>query len=121
MQDLQPEETCVVSSRSVEEMRPAAEGIERDPHTLPKLYAAQKRLDAARDLDEVLLSICDGVLLLLPRATRVTVTLRGDDDGREEAVFEPMLTRVRDADGQGANHAGPIPIARSVFRKVPRE
>jgi len=115
---LEQEEARVVSMRRIEEIGPAGEGIERDLDTLQKLYAVQKRLGAAADLDQVLQAICDGVLQLLPRATHVTVTLRDDEDGPQEAVYVPVLTRVRGADGQGTTPRGPIPIARSVFRKV---
>jgi Nif-specific regulatory protein len=115
---LEQEEARVVSMRRIEEIGPAGEGIERNLDTLQKLYAVQKRLGAAADLDQVLQAICDGVLRLLPRATHVTVTLRDDEDGPQEAVYVPVLTRVRGADGQGTTPRGPIPIARSVFRKV---
>lgn len=118
---IEQEEARVVSMRRIDEIGPAGEGLERDVDTLQKLYAVQKRLGAAEDLEQVLRAICDGVLQLLPRATHVTITLRDDDQGGEEAVYVPMLTRVRGVDGEGAAPRGPVPIARSVFRKVLKE
>lgn len=118
---IEQEEARVVSMRRIDEIGPAGEGLERDVDTLQKLYAVQKRLGAADDLDQVLRAICDGVLQLLPRATHVTITLRDDDQGVQEAVYVPMLTRVRGVGGEGAAPRGPVPIARSVFRKVLKE
>jgi Nif-specific regulatory protein len=118
---IEQEEARVVSMRRIEEIGPAGEGLERDVDTLQKLYAVQKRLGGADDLDQVLRAICDGVLQLLPRATHVTITLRDDDQGVQEAVYVPMLTRVRGVDGEGEAPRGPVPIARSVFRKVLKE
>ena len=97
------------------------EGLERDLNTLQKLYAVQKRLGGAGDLDDVLQAICDGTLELLPRATHVTVILRDDDQQTQEAVYVPVLTRLRGHDGLGTAPDGPVPIARSVFRKVLKE
>lgn len=117
---VEEEEARVVSMRRIDEIG-AGEGLEKDLNTLQKLYAVQKRLGAADDLDSVLQTICDGVLKLLPRATHVTVTLRDDDQGSEEAVYVPVLTRLRGPDGLGTAPHGPVPIARSVFRKVLKE
>ena len=110
----------VVSMRRIDEIAPAGEGIERDPNALRNLYAVQKRVGAAGDLDEVIQAIGDGALQLIPRATHVTVILR-DDDTRDALAYVPVLTRVRGANGLGCAPTGPVPIARSVFRKVVRE
>lgn len=118
---LEQEEARVVSMRRIDEIGPAGEGLERDLNTLQKLYAVQKRLGAAGDLDDVLQAICDGAMELLPRATHVTVILRDDDEETQEAVYVPVLTRLRGRDGLGTAPDGPVPIARSVFRKVLKE
>ena len=118
---LEQEEARVVSMRRIDEIGPAGEGLERDLNTLQKLYAVQKRLGGAGDLDDVLQAICDGTLELLPRATHVTVILRDDDQQTQEAVYVPVLTRLRGHDGLGTAPDGPVPIARSVFRKVLKE
>ncbi|HQB46906.1 MAG TPA: FHA domain-containing protein, partial [Polyangiaceae bacterium] len=115
---LESDEARVVSMRRIEEIGVSGENLERDLQILPQLYAAQKRLDAASDLDEVLEATCDGVLQLLPRATHVTVTLRDEEDSSQEPVYVPVVTRERGTDGSGAASRGAIPIARSVFRKV---
>jgi Nif-specific regulatory protein len=111
-------DTRVVSMRRIDDIAPVVEGLERDPSSLARLYAAQKRLGAAADLDEVLEAICDGVLSLVPNATHVSVTLRDDDDLSHEPVYVTVLTRIRGADGRARFADGPVPIARSVFRKV---
>jgi len=118
---LEQEDARVVSMRRIDEIGPAGEGLERDLNTLQKLYAVQKRLGAADDLDQVLQAICDGTLTLLQRATHVTVTLRDDDQDTHEPVYVPVLTRLRGKDGLGTAPSGPVPIARSVFRKVLKE
>ncbi len=118
---VEQEEARVVSMRRIDEIGHAGEGLERDLNTLQKLYAVQKRLGAAGDLNEVLQAICDGALQLLPRATHVTVTLRDDDQNIKEPVYVPVLTRLRGPDGLGSAPDGAVPIARSVFRKVLKE
>ncbi|WP_437761636.1 sigma 54-interacting transcriptional regulator [Sorangium sp. So ce281] len=113
----------VVSIRRLDEIEPAEAKIERDPSALSAMYAAQKRIGAATDLDEVLAEIADAVLALVPSSTHVTVVLRDDDQepGAAPAAFVPVLTRVRSASGKGGPPAGPVPITRSVYRKVIKE
>ncbi|KYF53221.1 Fis family transcriptional regulator [Sorangium cellulosum] len=113
----------VVSIRRLDEIEPAQAKIERDPSALSAMYAAQKRIGAANDLDQVLAEIADAVLALVPSSTHVTVVLRDDDQepGAAPAAFVPVLTRVRSEAGRGAPPAGPVPITRSVYRKVIKE
>ncbi|WP_437781630.1 sigma 54-interacting transcriptional regulator [Sorangium sp. So ce1097] len=113
----------VVSIRRLDEIEPAQAKIERDPSALSAMYAAQKRIGAANDLDQVLAEIADAVLALVPSSTHVTVVLRDDDQepGAAPAAFVPVLTRVRAESGRGAPPAGPVPITRSVYRKVIKE
>ncbi|WP_438027152.1 sigma 54-interacting transcriptional regulator [Sorangium sp. So ce233] len=113
----------VVSIRRLDEIEPAQAKIERDPSALSAMYAAQKRIGAANDLDQVLAEIADAVLALVPSSTHVTVVLRDDDQepGAAPAAFVPVLTRVRSESGRGAPPAGPVPITRSVYRKVIKE
>ena len=96
-------------------------GRENDPTVLSKLYAAQKRIGSATDLDRVLDEVADSALELVPAATHVTIVLRDDDSKVESPVFVPVLTRVRAPDGSGSRPPGPIPIARSIYRKVVKE
>jgi transcriptional regulator with GAF, ATPase, and Fis domain len=113
----------VVSMRRLDEVEPAAAKFERDPNALGKLYTAQKRILAATDLDQVLIEIADAVLALLPQATHVTIILR-DDEGASDtsaAAFVPVMTRVRLPNGTVGPPNGPVPITRSVYRKVVKE
>jgi Nif-specific regulatory protein len=113
------EDARVVSMRRLDEIAPVGEGLERDPNLLRRLYDAQKKVGAAGDLEEVLAAICDAALMLMPRATHVSITLRDDDVHAHEPVYVTVLTRVRGEDGVGRTPpVGRIPIARSVFKKV---
>ncbi|MDI1445642.1 sigma 54-interacting transcriptional regulator [Polyangium sp. 6x1] len=113
----------VVQLKPIEEIVPAAAAIERDPGLLSKLYAAQKRIGAGSDLDQVLIEVADASLFLVPSATHATVILRDDEDGRDPgaAAYVPVMTRVRLANGAGGPPRGPVPVARSVYRKVVKE
>ena len=113
----------VVSMRRLDEVEPAAAILERDPGALSALYAAQKRIGAGNDLDQVLIEVADAVLGLVPSATHVTIVLRDDDqsDASTTAAFVPVMTRVRVAGGQSGPPSGPVPIARAVFRRVVKE
>jgi transcriptional regulator with GAF, ATPase, and Fis domain len=115
----------VVSMRRLDEIEPAAAKIEGDPSALSAMYAAQKRIGAAHDLDQVLIEVADAALALVKNSTHVTVVLRDEDQelgGVAPAAFVPVLTRVRSADGgAGGPPGGPVPITRSVYRKVVKE
>ena len=112
----------VVSMRRLDEVEPAAAILERDPGALSALYAAQKKIGAANDLDQVLIEVADAVLLLVPSATHVTIVLRDDDQsGGSAAAFVPVMTRVRIAGGESGPPSGPVPITRAVYRRVVRE
>jgi Nif-specific regulatory protein len=113
----------VVALKPIEELAPAAAIIERDPGLLSKLYAAQKRIGGATDLDQVLIEVADAALFLVPGATHATVILRDDEDGREQgaAAYVPVMTRVRLPNGMGGPPRGPVPLTRSVYRKVVKE
>ena len=117
------EEAHVLSMRRLDEVGPAADALERDPGILSALYAAQKRIGGATDLDKVLVEVADATLFLVPKATHVTVVLRDDDGGNDApaSAFVPVMTRVRLANGQSGPPTGPVPIARSVYRKVVKE
>lgn len=113
----------VVAVRPLDQLVPAAAAIEQDPNRLGKLYAAQKKIGAAVDLDQVLIEVADAALFLVPMATHATVILRDDEVGRDSSVaaYVPIMTRVRLPTGVGGPPRGPIPVARSVYRKVVKE
>jgi transcriptional regulator with GAF, ATPase, and Fis domain len=124
------ERSRVVRVTSIQDgVAPAAARFEGDPGTVKLLYAAQKRIGATTDLETVLIEVADAALSLLKNATHVTVVLR-DEDTRatdekakndDKAVFVPVLTRVRLPDGNAGPPSGPVPISRSVYRKVVKE
>lgn len=117
------DESQVVAVRPLDQLVPAAAAIEQDPNRLGKLYAAQKRIGAAVDLDQVLIEVADAALFLVPMATHATVVLRDDEEGRDASTtaYVPIMTRVRLPTGVGGPPRGPIPVARSVYRKVVKE
>jgi transcriptional regulator with GAF, ATPase, and Fis domain len=110
------EEARVLAMRKIDELGRAESAVERDSGRLRALYDAQKRIGGAEDLNEVLVAVCDGAFALVPGATHVTVVLREDDDGASSYV--PIVTRVK---GQQGPATQPIPVTRSVFRKVVSE
>ena len=101
---------------------PQATIVEKDDNRLRALYDAQKKIGSAPDLAEVLVAICESSFKLVPLATHVTIVLRDDDEEGAKpagaAGYVPVMTRVR---GQDAPSTSPIPITRSVFRKVVTE
>ncbi|HWL87561.1 MAG TPA: FHA domain-containing protein, partial [Polyangiaceae bacterium] len=117
-----PDDARFVAVRRIEEMTAAAGShVERHASNLDTLYRAQTRIGAAGELTDVLVAICDAVFELVPRATHTTIILRDDDEdgGRTStAGYVPVITRLRGQEGPGS---GPIPITRSVFRKVVTE
>jgi transcriptional regulator with GAF, ATPase, and Fis domain len=114
------EDARVLAVRRVDEIEPATTTFEKDGR-LRMIYEAQKRIGAAGDLVEVLGAISDATFELVPKATHVTLILREDDeDGGTQSAsgYVPIMTRVR---GQTGPSSGPIPVTRSVFRKVVSE
>jgi len=109
----------VLATRSIDDIPAVNSTIEQDQTRLRALYEAQKRIGEADDLSDVLAAIADSVLVLVPRATHVTMILRDDDVDPAAGVsgYVPVMTRVR---GQ-SQPPGPIPITRSIFRKVVTE
>jgi transcriptional regulator with GAF, ATPase, and Fis domain len=108
----------VLAVRNIDELGRAESTIERDASRLRALYEAQKRIGNAEHLNAVVHAICDGALALVPGATHVTIVLRedGEDGGPGGAPgYVPIMTRVR---GQQGPATAPIPVTRSVFRKV---
>jgi transcriptional regulator with GAF, ATPase, and Fis domain len=115
--------SLVVALKGLDEVEPATAKIEQDPERFSALYACQKRIGAANDLDHVLIEVADAALTLLPQATHVTVVLRDDEQDADTtaAAFVPVMTRVRLANGSGGPPGGPVAISRSVYRKVVKE
>ncbi len=119
-----PEPGHVIQVRPIAELvqksAPAAAGA-----ALRALLEVEQAVGAATDLEGVLIAVSDGALMLVPRATHVTLMLREDDDEAtgppSAAGYVPVLTRIRGPGGRGTAPPGPVAITRSVFRKVVRE
>ena len=109
----------VFALKKIEDLVPQAKIVEKDDNRLRVLYDAQKKIGSAPDLSEVLVAICESSFTLVPLATHVTIVLRDDEEEGAKpqgaAGYVPVMTRVR---GQDAPSSSPIPITRSVFRKV---
>jgi transcriptional regulator with GAF, ATPase, and Fis domain len=113
------ERAQVFAMRRISDLAAAASAsVEQDQSRLPALYAAQKQIGIASDLNEVLIAVCDAALALVLQATHVTIVIKGTDEepGAKSTAtaFVPVMTRVRGAE----QPTGPIPVTRSVFRKV---
>jgi Nif-specific regulatory protein len=109
----------VLAMRRIDELAPAETNTLVDAGRLRALYLCQKKVGGAADLADTLEAVADAVLDLVPKATHVTLVLKADDDdgAAPASAYVPILTRVR-----GPNQpSGPIPISRSVFRKVVSE
>ena len=122
------DDATVFALKKIEDLVPQALIVEKDDNRLRTLYDAQKRIGSAPDLAEVLVAICESSFTLVPLATHVTIILRDDEEEGPKAGaaaankgatgYVPVMTRVR---GQEAPSSSPIPITRSVFRKVVTE
>jgi transcriptional regulator with GAF, ATPase, and Fis domain len=106
----------VIAVRRIDELGRAQSTVERDDGRLHALYDAQKRIGSATELNDVLIAIGDAAFGLVAGATHVTIILREDDDEATRAPsYVPILTRMRTQQGPATQ---PIPVTRSIFRKV---
>jgi transcriptional regulator with GAF, ATPase, and Fis domain len=116
------DETHVVAVRSIDDLRPAALEIEKQPSLLRSVYESSIWIGAPTELDEVLRRLGDAVISLVTKATHVTIALRDDDETPDSGTkqklptYVPVLTRMR-----GEQAAGAIPLTRSIFKKVVQE
>jgi transcriptional regulator with GAF, ATPase, and Fis domain len=109
----EPDEARIVSVRKVADMERLEAQVGADRELLRSLYEAQKAISAPTELDEVIDAVAEQVFRFLSRATHVTVALR-EEEGETAGRYVPVGTRMRDGGAPGQ----PVPITRSVFRKV---
>jgi transcriptional regulator with GAF, ATPase, and Fis domain len=109
------EDARVVAVRPVTAIAETRLLVEADPVSLKAVYEAGRKIGAALDLDEVLDAIADAVFTLVGRATHLTVVLRDESAAEGADAYAPVTTRVR---GQSGVPSQPVPVARSVFRRV---
>ncbi len=107
----------LVSMRHIEELSRAEAEATSDQALLHQLYEAQKSISAPLELEDLVDAVARQVFALLPRATHVTVTLCAEEEGRRSRRYVPVATMAREGVGAGQ----PIPITRSVVRKVVAE
>ena len=112
-----PEDARIVTVRHVDDLVQVEADALADAPMLHALYDAQKEISATLELDELIDVISKRVFSLITRATHVTMALREEDDGpRRTPRYVPIGTRMRTG-----KTSEPIPITRSVFRKVVHE
>ena len=112
-----PEDARIVTVRRVDDLVQVEADVGADAPMLRALYDAQKEISATLELDELIDVISKRVFSLITRATHVTMALREEDDGpRRTPRYVPIGTRIRTG-----KTSEPIPITRSVFRKVVQE
>jgi Nif-specific regulatory protein len=120
----EPEPDQVLAVRPIAELSGHTSSGERNTELLQALLGVQKAIGAAGELDSVLVAVADAALALVERATHATLVLRaevGEEQDTGPAGYVPVLTRVRGADGRARAPGGPVPVSRSIFRKVIRE
>jgi Nif-specific regulatory protein len=89
---------------------------------LRKILSAQRALGAARDLENVVAALAEAALDLVPGATHATVALTdGEARAKHLDTLTTVATRVRGPDGRPRAPDAPIPLTRSVAKKVVRE
>ena len=112
-----PEDARIVTVRRVDDLGKVEADVGADAPMLHALYDAQKEISATLELDELIDVISKRVFSLITRATHVTMALREEDEGpRRTPRYVPIGTRMRTG-----KTGEPIPITRSVFRKVVHE
>lgn len=120
--ELEPEAVEFVESRPLSALGTEPGSPGEAAERLRKILAAQRALGAARDLESVVAALADAALDLVPGATHATVALTdGDDRGKNVDALLTVATRERAPDGRPRAPAAPIPLTRSVARKVVRE
>jgi Nif-specific regulatory protein len=116
--DEDEDDAKIVHVRNVDDIGRVEQTVDRD--LLAKLYAAQKEISTAIELDEVIDGVGKKIFEFLPRATHVTVAIREEDEhgrSKKSSRYIPIGTRVRDQ----VDAVDAIPITRSVFKKVVKE
>ncbi|HMJ15058.1 MAG TPA: sigma 54-interacting transcriptional regulator [Polyangiaceae bacterium] len=114
----------VVEVKPISELPSHTGSVERDRAVLKTLHGVQAAIATAQTLDTALLAVADAALAVVERATHVTVVLRDeavDEDAALDGAFVPVVTRVRGAAGRPEAPTQPVPVTRSIFRKVVRE
>jgi transcriptional regulator with GAF, ATPase, and Fis domain len=116
--DAEPAE--IVELRPLGELHARVGAPDEAAERLRSLLEAQRALGAAPDLESVVTVLADAALGLVPRATHASVALcEGGDRGT--AALVTVVTRVRGEGGRPGAPPGPVPITRSVAKKVVRE
>ncbi|MCA9577256.1 MAG: sigma 54-interacting transcriptional regulator [Polyangiales bacterium] len=111
--------TEFVQTREVSEVGPVEERASLDREVLRALYQAQKRISGALDLESVIDAVAESVFQFLSRATHMTIALAEEDElgvRGKTPQYVAVGSRVR-----GAVSLTPIPVTRSVFKKVVKE
>lgn len=95
----------------------------RMSEALAVLSGAERDILSATGIEHVYTTILNAALGVIPRATHATLILR-DEPVDEKAgassdlAYVPVMTRLRQRDGQIVASLDPVPMARSIFRKV---
>ncbi|MBN2196688.1 MAG: sigma 54-interacting transcriptional regulator [Polyangiaceae bacterium] len=113
-----PDTTHVIDVRPLRDLPTDLVSAQRNGEVLRTLARVQHRIGIAPDLDGVVAVVADAALELVPRATHATVVLRDDNGDAATPAYLPVITRVRGPDGGAAAPESPVPITRSVFRRV---
>jgi transcriptional regulator with GAF, ATPase, and Fis domain len=123
-----PEETFepqVVATRPIGRWEQPS-SVNRMCEAMTVLSEAERTILSATGLEQVYTSVLDAALRLIPRATHATLILRDEPlgglaTGGTDSAYIPVMTRLRHSDGRLEAATAPVPIVRSIFRKVVHE
>jgi transcriptional regulator with GAF, ATPase, and Fis domain len=117
--EAEPDNAQIVSVKPLGELGQL--GTDEDAAGLLKqILGSARSIGASEDLEQVVSALADAALSLVARATHATVALREEEDTSSTSLVA-VVTRTRGAGGQPGAPSGPVPVTRSVARRVLKE
>ncbi len=105
----------VIASRAIVDLPEVAERVEHDPASAIRLYKALQPLSSRLEMAATLEAVVDAMFTLLPRATNISVLLRGESD---KDRFTVAVSRSRTRDGRAVTETESVRASRAVLRRV---
>ena len=118
--EAEPDNAQIVSVKPLGELGQLAAGGDA-AGLLKQILGSARDIGASEDLEQVVSAVADAALSLVPRATHATVALREEEDDTSSTSLVAVVTRTRGAGGQPGAPSGPVPVTRSVARRVLKE
>jgi Nif-specific regulatory protein len=118
--EAEPDNAQIVSVKPLGELGQLAAGGDA-AGLLKQILGSARSIGASEDLEQVVSAVADAALSLVARATHATVALREEEDDTSSTSLVAVVTRTRGAGGEPGAPSGPVPVTRSVARKVLKE